>query len=125
MTQQVINLKGMDHPQQSPLACKVGPLLASGAISGKDTATGIMPADGEGQARNVFINMKAVLAAAGMTIDDVAKLTIYIADDKYRDAAIAEWAKCWPDPQKRPARRTLIAPLHAGSVQVEVIAFKM
>jgi 2-iminobutanoate/2-iminopropanoate deaminase len=124
MAQQVINLEGHDHPQASPLACKIGPLLSSGAITGKDLETLTMPPDADTQARNAFINMKRVLAAAGMGIEDVAKLTIYIADDKYRDAAIKHWALTFPDPNRRPTRRTLIAPIHAGIVQVEIIAYK-
>ncbi len=124
MVQQVINLKGHDHPQASPLACKIGPLLTSGAITGKDLETGTMPPDADTQARNAFVNMKRVLAAAGMGLEDVAKLTIYIADDKHRDAAIKHWALTFPDPSRRPTRRTLIAPIHAGIVQVEIIAYK-
>ena len=124
MPQQVINLKGIDHPQASPMACKIGPLLCSGAIYGRDPESGQLPADAASQARNTFANMKRVLAEAGMSVDDVAKITIYIADDAHRDAAIAEWARTFPDPNHRPARRTLVAPIHAGIVQVEIIAYK-
>lgn len=124
MVQQIINLEGHDHPQASPLGCKIGPLLCSGAIAGKNLETGIMPPDADMQARNVFINMKRVLAAAGMGLEDVAKLTIYIADDAHRDAAIKHWALTFPDPNRRPVRRTLIAPIHNGIVQVEIIAYK-
>ncbi|HLI21887.1 MAG TPA: RidA family protein [Stellaceae bacterium] len=124
MPQQVINLKGIDHPQASPLACKIGPLLCSGAIYGRDPESGVLPEGAEAQARNTFANMKRVLAAAGMSVDDVAKLTIYLVDDAHREAAFAEWAKVWPDPQRRPARRTLVSPIHAGIVQVEIIAYK-
>jgi 2-iminobutanoate/2-iminopropanoate deaminase len=124
MVQQIINLEGHDHPQASPLGCKIGPLFCSGAIAGKNLETGIMPPDADTQARNVFINMKRVLAAAGMGLEDVAKLTIYIADDAHRDAAIKHWALTFPDPNKRPVRRTLIAPIHNGIVQIEIIAYK-
>lgn len=124
MTQLVVNLKGHEHPQASPLACKIGPLLCSGAITGKDLETGTMPPDSDTQARNAFGTMKRVLAEAGMGLEDVAKLTIYVADEKYRDAAIKHWALTFPDPSRRPARRTLLAPLHAGIVQVEIIAYK-
>jgi enamine deaminase RidA (YjgF/YER057c/UK114 family) len=122
--QTVINLKGLEHPEASPVACHIGPLLVSGAITGKDPESGAMPDDGESQARNAFANLKRVLAAAGMGLDDVAKLTIYIADDKHRAAAIKYWAQTFPDPNRRPARRTLLAPIHAGVVQVEIIAYK-
>ena len=124
MPQQVFNLEGHDHPQASPLGCKIGPLFSSGAITGKDLPSGNMPADVDTQARNAFINMKSLLAKAGMGIEDVAKLTIYITDEKYRDAAIKHWALTFPDPNRRPTRRTLIAPIHVGVVQVEIIAYK-
>jgi 2-iminobutanoate/2-iminopropanoate deaminase len=52
MPQQIINLKGINHPQASPLACKIGPLLCSGAIYGRDPESGQLPADAAAQARN-------------------------------------------------------------------------
>jgi 2-iminobutanoate/2-iminopropanoate deaminase len=124
MVQQVINIKGLEHPEQSPMACRIGPLLCSGAIHGRDPDSGTLPADADTQAKNAFSNMRRVLAAAGMGVDDVAKLTIYIADDRHRDAALKHWALTFPDPGRRPARRTLTAPIHAGVVQVEIIAYK-
>jgi reactive intermediate/imine deaminase len=52
--------------------------------------SGIVPVDGEGrlvggddvvaQARQVFANMGAVLAAAGATFADVAKVTVFLTD---------------------------------------------
>jgi 2-iminobutanoate/2-iminopropanoate deaminase len=124
MAQQVINLPGLEHPQASPVACRIGPLLTSGAIVGKNPETGVLPESAEAQARNAFANMERVLKAAGMSLGDVAKLTIYVADEKYRDTAIRYWAQHFPDPNHRPARRTLQAPIHAGVVQLEVIAYK-
>jgi len=124
MPQQVINLEGHDHPQASPLGCKIGPLFSSGAITGKDLDTGTMPPDAETQARNAFINMKRLLAKAGMGIEDVAKLTIYLKDEQHREIAIKHWALAFPDPNHRPTRRTLIAPFHFGVIQVEIIAYK-
>ena len=125
MPQQVINLKGLEHPEGSPNACKIGPLLCSGAIYGRDPETGVLPDSVDEQAKNAFANMKRVLAAAGMGVDDVAKLTIYVRDEAYAAIARKHWAECFPDPQRRPTRRTLQANIHAGVVQVEIIAFKM
>lgn len=124
MAQHVINLKGMEHPQASPVACRIGPLLVSGAIHGKDPETGKLPADIDDQARNAFANLRRVLEAAGMGLEDVAKLTIYVVNEKYRDAALKHWAECFPDPSRRPARRTFAAPIHVGFVQLEIIAYK-
>jgi enamine deaminase RidA (YjgF/YER057c/UK114 family) len=124
MAQQVINLKGLEHPEGSPNACKIGPLLVSGAIYGKDPETGKMPDSVDEQARNAFLNMKRILAVAGMGVDDVAKLTIYVRSDDYAGAARKAWAECFPDPQRRPTRRTLEAKIHVGLVQLEIIAYK-
>lgn len=124
MAQQVINLKGLEHPEGSPNACKIGPLLVSGAIYGKDPETGMLPDSVDEQARNAFANMKRVLAEARMGLDDVAKLTIYVRDDDYAAIARKHWAECFPDPKRRPTRRTLEAKIHVGLVQLEIIAYK-
>lgn len=124
MPQQVFNLEGHDHPQASPLGTRVGPLFSSGAITGKELPSGAMPSDAETQAKNAFVNMRSLLAKAGMSVDDVAKLTLYITDEKYREVAIKHWALAFPDPNRRPTRRTLIAPIHVGVIQVEIIAYK-
>lgn len=124
MAQRVINIKGLEHPEGSPNACKIGPLLVSGAIYGKDPETGKLPESVDEQARNAFANLKRILAEAGMGLDDVAKLTIYVRDDKYAAVARKHWAECFPDPQRRPTRRTLEAKIHVGLVQLEIIAYK-
>jgi reactive intermediate/imine deaminase len=38
-----------------------------------------------GQTRQVFENIRAVLAESGATLDDVVKITIFAADIRYRD----------------------------------------
>ena len=124
MAQRVINIKGLEHPEGSPNACQIGPLLVSGAIYGKDPETGKLPESVDEQARNAFANLKRVLAAAGMGLDDVAKLTIYVRDEKYSADARKHWAECFPDPSRRPTRRTLEAKIHVGLVQLEIIAYK-
>jgi reactive intermediate/imine deaminase len=42
--------------------------------------------DPAGQTRQVFENIRAVLAEAGATLEDVIKITIFTADIRYRDA---------------------------------------
>ncbi len=41
--------------------------------------------DVAGQTRQVIENVRAVLAEAGATLDDVVKITIFAADVRYRD----------------------------------------
>jgi reactive intermediate/imine deaminase len=56
-----------------------GTLYLSGQI-GLDPKTGQMVDGLEAQAHQVFRNMRAVAQAAGATLDDVAKLSILLAD---------------------------------------------
>jgi 2-iminobutanoate/2-iminopropanoate deaminase len=51
----------------------------SGQI-GIDPATGSLRDGTEAQARQVFANLKAVAAAAGGTLDDMAKVTLLLID---------------------------------------------
>ena len=51
----------------------------SGQI-GLDPATGTLREGIEAQARQVFLNLKAVIEAAGGSLDDVVKLSVLLAD---------------------------------------------
>ena len=42
--------------------------------------------DAAGQTRQVFENIRAVLAEAGASLDDVVKITVFTPDIRYRDA---------------------------------------
>ncbi|MGI8335013.1 RidA family protein [Actinomadura scrupuli] len=57
-------------------------------ISGQPpwTLDGDIPADFPGQCRLAWDNVKAVLAEAGMTVRDLAKVTVYLSDRRYREA---------------------------------------
>lgn len=106
-----------------PLACRVGPILATSGIMGRDRETGEMPADAEAQARNCFKNLALVLADGGMDLGDVVKFTVYVKDESFRDAVNAPWLEAYPDPTKRPARHTQVMALRgAVLVQLEVLA---
>ena len=62
-------------------AIRAGSLLFLSGQIPLDPATGTM-IDGDitAQTHQVFANLKAVLAAAGATFDDVVKTTVYLAD---------------------------------------------
>jgi 2-iminobutanoate/2-iminopropanoate deaminase len=90
---------------------------------GKDPATDQSPEDVESQARFAFLNMRALIEAGGATLDNLAKITVFIKDDSARAAVNAEWLKCFPDPLDRPARHTLIYDLRGGMLlQLEIFA---
>jgi 2-iminobutanoate/2-iminopropanoate deaminase len=124
MRQHSIEVEGLGHGTAPiPMACRVGNVIATSGINGKDPVTGKMPEDAAGQAVGCFENLKRVLTAGGMTLGDVAKVTVYIADEAHRAAVNAPWLACFPDPHKRPARHALTLPLRGGMlVQIEALA---
>lgn len=118
-----IDLPGASHSAPIPAAARVGQVLCSSAIAGKDPATGQLPADAATQVRHAFANLRAVLAAGGATLADVVKLTVYLKDNAVREAINAEWLACFPDPHDRPARHILVYELqHGMQLQIEVMA---
>lgn len=118
-----INVPGASHKAPIPAGARVGNVLCSSAIAGKDATTGQLPAEAPEQARLAFANLQALLTAGGATLSDVVKLTVYVKDDSVRDAINAEWLACFPDPHDRPARHIQVYDLQHGMwLQLEVMA---
>ena len=124
MRQKSIDVKGLSHSGAPiPTACRVGPILVTSRIMGKNPETGEMPSDPDAQAALCFSNMKRVLDAAGMDWGDVVKLTVYLVDDAYRTSVNKPWHEIYPDPKHRPTRDSLVMPLRGGRlVQIEAWA---
>ena len=123
MRQRSVHVEGLAHGAPIPLGCRVGPIFASSGIGGRDPADGKLPADVETQARNAFANLRRALAGAGLDLGDVVKVTVFVAEEKMRDAVNPPWLECWPDPGRRPARHTLAMALRGGQlVQLEAWA---
>jgi 2-iminobutanoate/2-iminopropanoate deaminase len=118
-----VEVPGLAHNAPIPVASRVGPLLCSSAISGKDAATGQLPADTTAQVRHAFANLRSVLAAGGAAPGDVAKVTVTVKDNGAREAVNAEWLALYPDPHARPARHIAVHDLqHGMALQLEFIA---
>ena len=115
MYQKSIEVEGLSHASAPiPIGCRVGPVLATSGIGGKNPASGEMPPGAEAQATNCFENLRLVLVAGGLGLDDVVKVTVYVADEAHRAAVNAPWLKHFPDPARRPARHALVMPLRGG-----------
>lgn len=85
-----------------------------------EPVSGNIPADIQGQTRQVLTNMQHVLAAAGCTMDDVVKTTCFLADMAlFQDmnAVYAEFFTSAP-----PARTTVAAKALPRDVLVEIEA---
>ena len=121
--QQSIDIEGIAHGAPIPVASRVGNVIATSAISGRDPKTGKLAADADGQARLAFENLKTILAKGGMGLGDVVKITCFVTDDGFREAINKYWLECYPDEHKRPARHTLVLPLRGGVLlQIDALA---
>lgn len=98
-----------------------GTVYCAGQI-GLDPATGELVEGLEAQAERALRNLTAVLDAAGATLADVVKTTIFLADMDDFTAVNAIYGTFMPDPP--PARSTIaVAGLPKGAlVEVEAIA---
>lgn len=100
-----------------------GDLVFCSGQLGLDPATGTMVEGGvEAQADRAMRNLAAVLDAAGVSINDVVKTTMFLADIDDFAAVNAVYATFMPDPP--PARSTFAvgALPKGGLIEVEAIA---
>jgi 2-iminobutanoate/2-iminopropanoate deaminase len=97
-------------------------VFTSGQI-GLDPATGELVAGGvQEQAERVMRNLSAVLEGAGLTLDDVVKTTVYLADMQDFSAMNEVYGRWLGD--SLPARTTIAAAgLPRGAkVEIDVVA---
>ena len=126
MTLRAINATGAPKPiaPYSP-AIDTGSLVFVSGQVGFDPATGEFVDGGvSAQAERVLKNIVAVLDAAGLTMADVAKTTIFLADIDDFAAVNDVYARYFGDP--KPARSTYaVAALPRGArVEIEAIAVR-
>lgn len=111
-----VYLPGFGHANPVPAASRIGPFLASGALTGRDPATGEMPESLQAQCANVFTHVRALMEAVDGTTDDILKMTFGLAGYRDRDALNREWTAMFPDPAHRPARQVVAAQLDGGAL---------
>lgn len=119
-----LEIPGVGHGNAPiPMGARVGNVIYSSGIMGKDPEKDGLPEDAATQVKFAFQNMVALLQAGGATTDDVVRLTVYLRDDSARAAVNEHWLRLFPDPHDRPARHTLKYDLQHGMlVQLEVVA---
>ncbi|MFF7331772.1 RidA family protein [Streptomyces sp. NPDC090306] len=111
-----VQLPGFGHDNPVPVASRIGPFLASGALTGRDPATGEMPEDLGTQCAHVFEHVRALMAAVGGSTDDILKMTFRLVRYRDRDALNREWTKMFPDAGHRPARQVVAARLDGAAL---------
>ena len=103
-----INWPGFKHENPIPNASRIGNILMSSIISGRDPDTHTMPTEAEAQIANIFKQIKLCVEAAGGTVDDILKVNFWVKDPAVgRKMLNGEWTKMFPDAASRPARHTL------------------
>ena len=105
-------------------AVKAGNTLYTSGQLGLIPETGVLPEGVEAQAKQAMENLKAVVEAAGMTMADIVKTTVFLADINDFAAVNAIYASYFIG--DAPARSCVqVAQLpKAGLVEVEAIAVK-
>jgi len=102
-----IHIAGFKHGNPIPSATRLGPLLVSSVIVGRDPATAKMPDSVEEQCVNIFAHVRAMLKEAGATPEDVVKMDFWVPDATTGRAIVnQEWAKMFPDFDSCPSRHT-------------------
>lgn len=99
-----------------------GDLIFCSGQLGLDPATGELAEGVEAQAERALRNLAAVLDAAGASLNDIVKTTIFLADIDDFAAINAIYARSMPDPP--PARSTFAvgALPKGGRIEIEAIA---
>lgn len=99
-----------------------GLLYSAGQIALDPSTMELVDGDTAAQTEQVFANLKAVLEAAGASLTNVVKTTVYLADMADFQAMNAVYAKHFGE--HRPARSTVAAAaLPKGArVEIDVIA---
>ncbi|MGB7947110.1 MAG: RidA family protein [Candidatus Binatia bacterium] len=118
-----IHIEGMEHGAPIPNGVAMGNMIFSSAISGKDAQTGVLSTEPDEQAEAMFRNLQLFMQKAGGTPDNIAHMTVFLKEEKYRDSVNKAWLKMFPDEHDRPARHALKAELRGQILfQIEVIA---
>ena len=97
-------------------------IFTSGQIPMKAEGGDLLDADVATQTRQIFTNLKAVLDAAGSSLDRVVKATVFMKDLGRFKEMNAVYAEAFGD--HRPARSTVeVSNLPAGAaVEIDLIA---
>jgi len=125
MTSRVIEDERMP-PALGPYSQAVaagGELIFVSGQPGMDVSTGEIPTSFDRQARHAFENLAQVLDAAGLTMSDVVKTTVYLTDANQFQALNALFAEYFPS--SPPTRAAPIVELPKGlSISIEAIAVR-
>ncbi len=108
MPRQSIDIASFTHANPIPGASRLGPLLVSSVIAGRDPGSSTVPDSAEAQYVNLFHHIGQFLTAAGGDWRHVVRITFFVPDIAFRDACNPIWVEHFPDAASRPARHTQV-----------------
>ena len=100
----------------------VGPLLFVAGQGPVDPATSLSEAGIEAQTHQAIRNVRAILEAAGCTLDDVVKVTAHLANVEDFPVFNGVYREYFRDPF--PVRTTVGSSLIDGLVEIDAIAYR-
>ena len=103
-------IPNMEHRQPVPAGSRIGDLLCSGGVSGRDTSVGgkLEPAEGAAlQAHHSLANVRKLMEQAGADVSNIGHMTLLVQDYNDLPAIDVVWSKMFPDIDSRPARRVM------------------
>lgn len=122
MRKEVIPVPGETPAKHTSRIVRFGNLIFIAGITGRNFASKEMPADITGQTRQTLENIKLYLEAAGTSLENVLKMTCYLADLADKKAFDDVYINYFPE--NPPARACFaVAALGPGvKVEIETVA---
>lgn len=122
---EVIEIPGVTHGKAPiPMGAKIGSMVFSSAIMGKNPETNELPLQNEDQFAFIFQNIGTFMEKAGGSPNNIIRMSVYLKENEHRNLFNEQWLKMFPDEHDRPARHISINKelTNRMVVQVEVIA---
>jgi enamine deaminase RidA (YjgF/YER057c/UK114 family) len=114
-----IHLAGIGHGAGRPAGSRIGNIVVSASLVGRNPESGDFSSDPAEQIRELFETMVRFLEAANVTVDDVIRVNVTLSQPEYREFLNVEWAKYFNDEESLPTRKATIAAL-PGSIIAEL-----
>jgi enamine deaminase RidA (YjgF/YER057c/UK114 family) len=127
MAKTIINPPALAKPTGYSYAVKKSgtPLFVSGQVALDREGKLVGENDVAAQTEQVFRNLQAVIEAAGGSLDDVVKLTIFVTDPSYRPAVAAARLKWFKEGEWPASTYLVVSALAVPAMLVEVEAVAM
>jgi len=98
-----------------------GFVFVAGQVARDPKTDQVIDGDITAQTERIMENIKAILEAAGSSLDRTVKTTVFLQDMNDFDAMGRVYARYFPHPQ--PARSAVqVVRLHGGRIEIELVA---